>query len=64
MDFNNVTQEYPLGVLDLPYGVTVVWPTFGAEPWAKITFKLVLAFPEHFSKPNVWLTTKLDLYGP
>ena len=44
----------------MPFGVTGLWPTFGAEPYAKITLKFALAFPELLFKTNGFLITKLD----
>ena len=49
-----------MGAHDVPFGVTVLWPTFGAKPYAKITFQFILRFPELFFKSMGWFTTRLD----
>ena len=36
-----------IGTPDVLFGVTVTWPTSGAEKYTKITFMFALMFPEH-----------------
>ena len=49
-----------MGALDVPFGIAVLWSTFGAEPYAKIIFQWTLAFPELFTKTTKLFTIKLD----
>ena len=44
----------------MTFGVTALWPTFDAEPYAKSTFKFTLAFSELFFETTGWFKSKLD----
>ena len=48
---------------DLPCRITVLWPTFGAEPDTKIIYTSAILFPEDFSKTVGRRTTKLNTGG-
>ena len=48
----------------MPFGVTVLWPTFGAEPYTEIIFMLTLVLPDILYKATGLITTKLDRDHP
>ena len=51
----------------MPFGEAILWPSFGAEPQANISFRFTFAYLEIFSKTSGWFTAKLDrgvLLGP
>ena len=63
----HICHRAPLGGPDVPFGVTVLWPTFDTVLWSILPILSYTLFPQQISKTTGWFTAILhirDLKGP